>query len=143
MDAGKKMDMFKLGLVRSVDPHFTRQVMTVEVDFWWVGVPKISSAVAIDAKSKQAAGGEEDVEPFEEEPPPTKKKPKKLTASAVRQFWDTLTDGAGKKWVVCNLDISPRSRPSRAASSRALRPRRRASGPSATQGASSASCAAV
>ena len=73
MDAGKKMDMFKLGLVRSVDPHFTRQVMTVEVDFWWVGVPKISSAVAIDAKSKQAAGGEEDVEPFEEEPPPKKK----------------------------------------------------------------------
>ena len=57
MDAGKKMDMFKLGLVRSVDPHFTRQVMTVEVDFWWVGVPKMSSAVAIDAKSKWAAGG--------------------------------------------------------------------------------------
>ena len=39
--------MFKVGLCKNEDPHFGRQNMAENIDFWWVGLPKMSSAFDI------------------------------------------------------------------------------------------------
>ena len=44
---GKEEDMFKVGLLKSEDPHFGRKNMEDDTDFWWVGVPKMPSAFDI------------------------------------------------------------------------------------------------
>ena len=51
---GKKEDMFKVGLCRSEDPHFGRPNMAEDTDFWWVGLPKMSSAFHICTEKRAA-----------------------------------------------------------------------------------------
>jgi hypothetical protein len=55
----REVGAFKLGLVTSADPYFTRQQVEKGVRFWWAAGPKTASAVAIGAARKRQAGGEE------------------------------------------------------------------------------------
>jgi hypothetical protein len=58
IEPGKKEDLFQLGLITYADSLFEWQHMENMKNFWWVCVPKIPSAFAIDAGSKRPAGGE-------------------------------------------------------------------------------------
>jgi len=107
---GVKEVMFKVALVTSKDPHFTRAEMEENVDYWWVGRSKFSSAHYIFEKEETArkkrvleeAGGDAEVEAVEDT-----KKPKKNAPSAVFVFWDLVTETVGgveKASFECNLD---------------------------------------
>ena len=71
---GVKEVMFKVALVTSKDPHFTRAEMEENVDYWWVGRSKFSSAHYIFEKEETArkkrvleeAGGDAEVEAVED-----------------------------------------------------------------------------
>jgi len=53
---GYGKEMFKVGLLMSDDPHFTRPSLDEGKDYWYVEEPKMSSAFAIHAKKSGETG---------------------------------------------------------------------------------------